>query len=63
MNSVTRLFALTVALAGTSLAASSRAAGPIQVNPQPLPPIHADSRARASYQGRPPGSAGEAVEV
>ena len=47
MNSVTRRFALTVAVSSTLLAASSRAAGPIHVNPQPLPPIHSDSRARA----------------
>lgn len=44
MTRFTQLFALTAAIATTFLADPGRAAGPVHVNPQPLPPIHSDSR-------------------
>jgi hypothetical protein len=48
MTRVIRLCALIAAIASPFLADSSRAGGPIRVNPQPLPPIHSESRPQSS---------------
>ena len=48
MTRITRLCALIAAFASPFLADSSRAGGPIHVNPQPLPPIHSESRPHGS---------------
>ena len=48
MTRVIRLCALIAAIASPFLADSSRAGGPIRVNPQPLPPIHSESRPQGS---------------
>jgi hypothetical protein len=48
MTRFTQLFALTAAIATTFLADPGRAAGPVHVNPQPLPPIHPDGRVGGS---------------
>ena len=48
MTRTIRLCALVAAIASPFLADPSRAGGPMHVNPQPLPPIHSESRPQGS---------------
>jgi hypothetical protein len=48
MTRITRRCALIAAIASPFLADPGRAGGPIHVNPQPLPPIHSESRPQGS---------------